>query len=210
MRLQLNWATRVTLARMILIPVFLVVLLGEWPSFVTRPYWWAAAQPWLAALAFTLLASTDGLDGYLARSRNEVTTFGKFLDPLADKALVAAALIALVDLDKLPSWIVIIIITREFVVSGLRLVSVAEGRVVAASSLGKLKTVLQIMAIVGFIIMDSPLLDLLGPWGRPAFQMAAWLLMAAALLMTVLSMFDYFYHARDVITGPWTDGRKTQ
>ncbi|MBE0477224.1 MAG: CDP-diacylglycerol--glycerol-3-phosphate 3-phosphatidyltransferase [Coriobacteriia bacterium] len=208
MRLQLNWATRVTLIRMILIPVFLATLLGEWPDFISRPAWWAAAQPWLAAAVFTLLASTDGIDGYLARSRNEVTTFGKFLDPLADKLLVTAALVALVDLDKLPSWIVLVIVSREFVVSGLRMVAVAEGKVIAASPWGKVKTVLQIAAIVAFIVKDSTLLEVLGSWGPPVVRATAWGLMTSALALTLWSMLDYFYHARDVITGPWTpEGR---
>ena len=208
MRLQLNWANRVTIIRMVLIPVFLVTLLGEWPSYAPAPYWWAVAQPWVAAFVFTLLASTDGIDGYLARSRNEVTTFGKFLDPLADKLLVTAALVALVDLDKLPSWIVLVIISREFVVSGLRMVAVAEGKVIAASSWGKVKTVFQISAIVGFIIKDSTLLGRLGSWALPAFEFTAWALMAVALALTIWSMLDYFYHARDVITGPWSAGAR--
>ena len=109
-----------------------------------------------AALIFTVLAATDAVDGYLARSRNEVTTFGKFIDPLADKLLVTAALVSLVELGKLGAWIAIIIISREFIVSGLRMVAVAEGKVIAASTWGKLKTVFQIIAIVGFIIKDSP------------------------------------------------------
>ena len=102
---------------------------------------------------------TDAVDGYLARSRNEVTTFGKFIDPLADKLLVTAALIGLVQLGELPAWIAILIISREFIVSGLRMVAVAEGKVViAASNLGKLKTVTQIIAIVMFIVKGSPAL----------------------------------------------------
>ncbi|MGB4592324.1 MAG: CDP-diacylglycerol--glycerol-3-phosphate 3-phosphatidyltransferase [Coriobacteriia bacterium] len=191
-------ANRVTLVRIVLIPVFLVILLAE------LPVW----GPWLAALVFTLLAATDAVDGYLARSRNEVTTFGKFIDPLADKLLVTAALVALVDLERLPSWIALIIISRELVVSGLRMVAVAEGRVIAASNYGKIKTVLQIMAIVGFIVMDSSVIpDVLGPRMAYAFWVLTWIVMVAALIATVASMIDYFYHARDIITGPWTSGR---
>ena len=191
-------ANRVTLIRVVLIPVFLVILLAR------LPVW----GPWLAALVFTLLAATDAVDGYLARSRNEVTTFGKFIDPLADKLLVTAALVALVDLDRLPSWVALLIISRELVVSGLRMVAVAEGRVIAASRFGKVKTVFQIIAIVAFIVRDSALMpQYLGEAGAQIFWWVSWAVMATALLLTVWSMIDYFYHARDIITGPWSRGR---
>ena len=113
-----NW---ITLIRMTLIPVFLVVLLGQYAAD------WSDWRPWLAAAVFTVLAATDAVDGYVARTRNEVTTFGKFIDPLADKLLVTAALVGLVQLGSLPGWVAIVIIGRELVVSGLRMVAVAEG-----------------------------------------------------------------------------------
>jgi len=186
---DINLANRITILRMVFIPVFLVVLLGELPHGIVAPSWWLVAQPWLAALIFAILAATDAVDGHIARSRGQITTFGKFIDPLADKLLVTAALV--VDLERLPSWIALVIISRELVVSGLRMVAVAEGRVIAASSHGKVKTVLQVVAIVCFLLKDSALLqDLLG-------------VMGAAIVMTVLSMIDYFYHARDILTGPW-------
>ena len=200
---DLSLANRITFLRMVFIPVFLVVLLGEWPAFIDPPSWWRVTQPWIAAAIFTALAATDAVDGHIARTRNQVTTFGKFIDPLADKLLVTAALIALVDLEQLPSWIALVIISRELVVSGLRMVAVAEGRVIAASSHGKVKTILQIVAIVGFLLKDTALLnDLLGTWAT-AFQTLSWLVMGAAVLMTIWSMVDYFYHARDILTGPW-------
>ncbi len=147
------------------------------------------------------------MDGYLARSRNEVTTFGKFIDPIADKLLVTAALVALVELGRLPSWIAVLIISRELVVSGLRLVAVAEGRVIAASVWGKAKTVLQTVAIVSFIVKDSSVIvQAAGQAGAHAFGVAAWVVMVAAMLATVASMVDYFYHARDILAGPWTSG----
>ncbi|GAB4286476.1 MAG: CDP-diacylglycerol--glycerol-3-phosphate 3-phosphatidyltransferase [Coriobacteriia bacterium] len=202
---QVNWANRVTLMRVMFIPVFLVVLLGEWPHFVPNPAWWSAAKPWLAALIFAGVAATDAVDGYLARSRNQVTTFGKFIDPLADKLLVTAALVALVDLGSLPSWIALVIISRELIVSGLRMVAIAEGKVIAASWYGKIKTILQIVAIVAFIVKDSPVVtDVLGSAAASVVQWGAWIVMAAAIVATVLSMADYFYHARDILTGPWT------
>lgn len=191
-----TWANRVTLARVVLIPVFVVVLLARLPNW----------GPWIAALIFTVLAATDAVDGYLARSRNEVTTFGKFIDPLADKLLVTAALVALVELGPMPAWIAILIISREFIVSGLRLVAIAEGKVIAASTWGKAKTVFQIIAIVGFIIKDSPVFaEFTGITGHAAFQALAWSVMGVALALTLLSMVDYFYHARDMLSGPWRD-----
>ena len=204
---DMNLANRITLARVVLIPVFLVVLLGEAPASWVVPDWWRLAQPWIAALIFIALAASDAVDGYIARSRNQVTTFGKFIDPLADKLLVTAALVALVDLERLPSWIALVIISRELVVSGLRMVAVAEGRVIAASSFGKAKTVLQIIAIVAFLLRGSQLLaELLTGTLWVIFEAASWLVMAAAVVMTIVSMIDYFYHARDILTGPWERG----
>ncbi len=205
---DMNLANRITLARVVLIPIFLVVLLGEFPPAIALPEWWRTVQPWIAALIFIALAASDAVDGYIARSRNQVTTFGKFIDPLADKLLVTAALVALVDLERLPSWIALVIISRELVVSGLRMVAVAEGRVIAASNYGKVKTVLQIVAIVGFLLKDSLLLaEFLGILGMEYFNALAWFVMGAAVVMTIASMIDYFYHARDILTGPWDSGQ---
>lgn len=191
----LGWANTITIARIVLIPVFLVVLLGQWAEW----------GPLLAAVLFVALAITDAVDGYVARARNEVTKFGKLMDPLADKLLVSAALIALVDLRLLDSWIAILIIAREFIVSGLRMVAVAEGKVIAASPYGRAKTVLQIAAIVMFTVrFAQPLRDLLGTTFTAYFGYLAWAVMAAALVMTVVSAIDYFIGAGRVLAGPWT------
>lgn len=202
--MQMNAANTVTLSRMVLIPLFLLVLLADWPQWVQAPATVEALRPWIAAGVFALLAATDGVDGYLARSRNEVTTFGKFLDPLADKLLVTAALLALIELDVLPAWIALVIISREFIVSGLRMVASAEGMVISASWYGKVKTVLQIIAILMFIVKDSALLDPLGTDFVLFVQASAWTVMGAAVVMTIMSMVDYFRHAADVLIGPWT------
>lgn len=194
----MNAANRVTLLRIAFIPVFVVALLANFPNW--GPIW--------AAVIFTILAATDAVDGYLARSRNEVTNFGKLIDPLADKLLVTAALVALVELGSLPAWIALVIISREFIVTGLRMIAVVEGRVIAAGSFGKLKTVMQIIAIVGFIIKDSqPIADLgelVWPGGEfvAYLNVLAWIIMALALFLTIWSMLDYFRHARDVIILP--------
>ncbi len=199
----MNLANRITIARMVFIPVFLVVLLADLPAAVL-PEWWRGLQPWIATFIFVVLAATDAVDGYVARTRNEITTFGKFIDPLADKLLVTAALVALVGLERLPSWIALVIISRELVVSGLRMVAVAEGRVIAASKYGKWKTVLQIVAIVAFLMKGSTSLNaLLGAGGQPIFELFSWAIMGAAVAMTIVSMVDYFYAARDILTGPW-------
>jgi CDP-diacylglycerol--glycerol-3-phosphate 3-phosphatidyltransferase len=201
---NLNPANTVTLARMILIPVFLLVLLADWPRWFQAPALFYQLRPWIAAAVFGVLAATDGVDGYLARSRNEVTTFGKFLDPLADKLLVTAALLALIEMNVLPAWIAFVIISREFIVSGLRMVASAEGSVIAASRYGKLKTVLQIGAILLFIVKDSAAIISLGTDIALWIQVVAWSVMGAAVVLTIVSMVDYFVHAKDVLIGPWT------
>jgi nicotinamide-nucleotide amidase len=202
--LRLNAANTVTLARMVFIPVFLVALLGDWPRWLPTPHLFYSLRPWIAAVVFGALAATDGVDGYLARSRNEVTTFGKFLDPLADKLLITAALLALVEMRVVPAWIALVIVSREFIVSGLRMVASAEGTVIAASWYGKLKTVLQIAAILLFIVKDSAFIHSL-PSGEPMWvQITAWSVMTVAVVMTIMSMIDYFIHARDVLIGPWS------
>ena len=202
--MPLNAANSVTLARMVLIPVFLLVMLADWPRWFTAPGMLYAARPWIAAAVFAVLAATDGVDGYLARSRNEVTTFGKFLDPLADKLLVTAALLALIDMKVLPAWIAFVIIAREFIVSGLRMVASAEGTVIAASWYGKIKTGLQIAAILLFIVKDSATFLSLSHDLQLWIQATAWTVMGAAVVMTIMSMVDYFMHARDVLVGPWS------
>jgi len=205
LRQQMNPANTVTIVRMVLIPVFLVVMLSDWPAFFNVSPVVEALKPWIAGFVFTLLAATDGVDGYLARSRNEITTFGKFIDPLADKLLVTAALLALVELDVLPAWIAFVIIAREFIVSGLRMVASAEGTVIAASWYGKVKTVVQIVAIVMFIVKDSAVWAVLGSPQLIIFvQVVAWTVMGAAVVLTILSMVDYFRSAADVLVGPWT------
>lgn len=188
-----NW---ITIVRMTFIPVFLVVLLGQFGQKATWDDW----RPWLAAAVFTVLAATDAVDGYVARTRNQVTTFGKFIDPLADKLLVTAALVGLVELGSLPGWVAIVIIGRELVVSGLRMVAVAEGVVIAASHWGKVKTWFQIVALIMFILKSAPML-----LHVTAFvNVASWIVMAVALALTVWSAAVYFYHAREVIAGPWS------
>lgn len=168
----LNLPNALTLLRILAVPVVVVALLSEIEDGDV-----------IAAIVFTVAAATDGLDGYIARRRNQVTTFGKLMDPLADKLLVIAALVSLVSLGRLQAWIAMAIIARELAVTGLRSIAVERGVVISASWMGKLKTTLQIAAIIALISADpSPL------WVD--------LLVYAALAVTVISGVDYFFSIR--------------
>jgi CDP-diacylglycerol--glycerol-3-phosphate 3-phosphatidyltransferase len=168
----LNLPNALTLLRILAVPVVVVALLGETPNGDA-----------LAAGVFALAALTDGLDGYFARSRDAVTTFGKLMDPLADKLLVTAALISLVSLGRLEAWVAMVIIAREIAVTGLRAIAAERGIVIAASRLGKVKTVLQIAAVFALIATNP----------APGWANA---LVYLALIATVISGADYFFGLR--------------
>ncbi|MCM3704125.1 MULTISPECIES: CDP-diacylglycerol--glycerol-3-phosphate 3-phosphatidyltransferase [Cytobacillus] len=181
----MNLPNKITVSRILLIPIFLLVMLVElsWGNVELL----GAEMPvthLIGALIFIIASVTDWVDGYFARKYNLVTNLGKFLDPLADKLLVSAALIVLVDLNLAPSWIVIIIISREFAVTGLRLVLAGDGEVVAANQLGKIKTWAQIVAISALLLhniifeMVSIRFDLIALW--------------VAMFFTIWSGWDYF------------------
>lgn len=176
----MNLPNRITLARIVLVPVFLLIL------SIKIKY-----GHFLAAIVFIIAASTDGLDGYLARKRKEVTKLGKFMDPLADKLLISAALISLVELRQITAWVAFIIIGRELAVTGLRSIAAADGVVISASWLGKAKTVSQIIAIVLLFIHDFPFEPLNIPVGKFA--------MGVAVFFTIWSGLDYFRKARHLL-----------
>ena len=138
----MNLANKLTLLRILLVPIFLIFIVVKEIPYGT----------FIATFIFIIASITDKLDGYIARSRNQITNFGKFMDPLADKLLVTTALITLVEYSIVPSWAAIIIIAREFAVSGLRTLAASEGKVIAASWWGKIKTVIQIIAIILLLI----------------------------------------------------------
>jgi CDP-diacylglycerol---glycerol-3-phosphate 3-phosphatidyltransferase len=161
-----------TVLRILLVPVLVVALLGNTPSGDV-----------LAAIVFAAASLTDFVDGYLARARDSVTTFGKLMDPLADKLLVIAALISLVSLNRLPAWVAMVIIARELAVTVLRLGASGAGVVIAASMFGKVKTCLQIAAILALIAVH----------GRPLWAM---LLVYVTVVVTVISGLDYFFGVR--------------
>jgi CDP-diacylglycerol--glycerol-3-phosphate 3-phosphatidyltransferase len=181
-----NLPNKITISRIILIPIFVVLMLiriEEWGDITIL----GATMPvthLLGAIIFIIAAVTDWIDGYYARKLNLVTNMGKFLDPLADKLLVSAALIVLVELQMAPSWIVIIIISREFAVTGLRLVLAGEGEVVAANMLGKIKTWAQIVAI-STLLLHNIFFEM---FSFPFDKLALWV----ALFFTVWSGLDYF------------------
>lgn len=170
----MNIPNSLTVLRIVLVPVFVILLLTKMPH-----------GDYAAALIFIIAALTDSLDGYLARKWKQITKLGIILDPLADKLLITAALISLVELGRIAGWIAIIIIGREFAVSGLRAIKAEEGIIIPASIWGKLKTVSQIIAVI-LVIMESaykPLLGVgLGDWA-----------MYIAVILTLVSGIEYFY-----------------
>lgn len=153
--MKMNLANKLTIFRIILVPVIMAIPIIDNLIGIPGTFLGISSAFWIMNIIFIIASITDKLDGYIARSRNEVTTFGKFLDPLADKILVLSALVILVEYGKIPSWIPIIVLAREFIVSGYRLVAVEKGgKVIAASILGKLKTVTQMIAII-FCFLDK-------------------------------------------------------
>lgn len=187
----MNLPNKITISRICLIPLFLVIILapfswGEWRTgTVSIPVTHLAG-----AFIFIVASTTDWIDGYYARKYNMVTNLGKFLDPLADKLLVSAALIALVELQLAPAWAAIVIISREFAVTGLRLVLAGGGEVVAANMLGKIKTWAQIVAISALLLHNLPF-ELIS---FPFATIALWV----AVIFTIVSGWDYFAKNKSV------------
>lgn len=176
----MNLPNKLTMLRVIMIPIFVALLLiqnGE-----------NAGLRWAAAAVFIAASLTDMLDGKIARKYNLVTNFGKFMDPLADKLLVCSALICLVELKELPAWMVIVIISREFIISGFRLVASDNGIVIAASMWGKFKTTFQMIAVI-LLIVEIPALALVT-------EICVWI----ALALTVISLADYIAKNHKVLT----------
>ena len=175
MSVDLNAANVLTLVRVALIPVLVAVLLSALPE-----------ADLLAALVFVIASATDALDGWLARRRSMVTAFGKLMDPLADKLLITSALVSLVALYRLDAWVAMVIIAREFAVTGLRMLALEQGHVISASVWGKLKTTTQVAMVLALIWVDRP-----APWVD--------LLVYATVAITVLSGADYFYKLRNLL-----------
>ena len=176
----MNLPNKLTTLRVIMIPFFVFFLL--WQNGENHTF------RMIALVLFIAASLTDTLDGYLARKYNQVTNFGKFMDPLADKLLVCSALICLMDVGKLPSWAVIVIISREFIISGFRLIASDNGVVIAASYWGKFKTTFQMVSVV-LLILDIPALAFVT-------TICVWI----ALLLTIVSLVDYIYKNHKILT----------
>lgn len=175
----MNLPNKLTILRVILIPFFLVALMVD-----AVPY-----GKWIAVAIFCIASATDALDGHIARKHNLITNFGKFMDPLADKLLVCSAMIALIELDRIPAWVVIIIIAREFIISGFRLVASDNGIVIAASWWGKIKTVVQMVMII-LVMCD---------FGGSVVAIVENVLIYTALALTVVSLIDYLAKNKGVL-----------
>ena len=176
----MNLPNKLTILRVIMIPFFVFFMLA--PDF-------DGYGNYIAVAIFIIASCTDFLDGYLARRDNLVTNFGKFMDPLADKLLVCSALICLVETGQLASWIVIIIISREFIISGFRLIASDNGVVIAASYWGKFKTVFQMIMVIMLIINVQ----------NSIYQLIATIVTWIAVILTVVSLLDYVVKNKDVL-----------
>ncbi|MHB1125527.1 MAG: CDP-diacylglycerol--glycerol-3-phosphate 3-phosphatidyltransferase [Bacillota bacterium] len=178
----MNLPNRLTIARMLMIPVFMIVL------FINIPY-----GDYVAAGVFIIASITDAFDGYLARSRGLETRLGKFMDPIADKLLISAALISLVGLGRIHAWVAFVIIGREFIITGLRLVAAGDGVIIHASGLGKLKTISQDVAVVAILIHGFPF-NLIG---FPITEITLYI----AVFLTLYSGADYILRGHKLFSG---------
>jgi CDP-diacylglycerol--glycerol-3-phosphate 3-phosphatidyltransferase len=181
-----NLPNSISLFRVLMVPLLMVFLLVDMPGGHI-----------IALVIFVIAAASDSLDGYIARRRRQTTVMGAFLDPLADKLLVTAALVSLVGLNRLSVWVAMVVIAREFAVSGLRMVVAIQNVVISASKWGKAKTATQMLAIAALII--EPRSDM-HSWTLGG-QRITWYLVMLMLILTVLSGVDYFWHARRQLGG---------
>lgn len=195
----MNLPNKLTLFRIFLVPIMVIIpFLGLTNQVFGIPLTWL-----LVDIIFILASLTDKLDGYLARSRNQVTTFGKFLDPLADKILVLAAMLMLVEDGRLPAWIPVIVLAREFMVSGYRLIAVEKGgKVIAASKWGKLKTVTQMIAIILAFLDIHAFGECFSGYlvgGDFILNAIVTILMILQVIATIFSGYDYLKGGKDLL-----------
>lgn len=196
-----NLPNKLTIFRIILIPLFVLVfyLPIDNYTFEIFDYRFSIINI-IAVIIFSIAAYTDRLDGKIARQKNLVTTFGKFMDPLADKLLVTAAFLVAIDLHLMPAYLVIIIVSREFMVTGIRLLAISEGKVIAASSLGKIKTVSQIVLVIALFVFDLRKDSSYVLFKEFDFyHIVVDILMVIATTITVISGYDYLKKNKDLI-----------
>lgn len=205
--MKMNLANKLTVFRMILVPIIALVPVIDslLENGIPGEFLGISTAFWIMNIIFIIASITDKLDGYIARSRNQVTTFGKFLDPLADKILVLAALVILVEYAKIPAWIPIIVLAREFIVSGYRLLAVEKGgKVVAASFWGKLKTATTMVSIIlvffdGYSFADCFMKAELGmTTGAFVFNIITTVMMSLSVIATIFSGIDYLKDSKDL------------
>lgn len=195
----MNLPNKITVARMLLIPIMIIV---PYLGFNNILFGSVTIGSFITLIIFLIASFTDFLDGYLARKNNLVTTFGKFLDPIADKLLVLSALIMLVEQGIIPGWIPIIIAAREFIVSGIRMLAAGDGKVIAASWYGKVKTVSQMVAISLAFLSTNTFMQFTSVemgTGTLILNILMSLAMIVAVLMTILSGVDYFMKSKDIV-----------
>lgn len=198
----MNLPNKLTLFRIILVPIMVIVSFFDIPgSFLG-----ISTTMWIMELIFIIASITDKLDGYLARKNNQVTNFGKFLDPIADKILVVAAMILFVEMGRLPAWIPIIVIFREFAVSGYRLIAVQNsGKVIAANVWGKLKTVTQMIAIILMFLTTQPYFAFVNSaliymtTGDFVMNILASIFMTVSVIATIFSGYEYLKGGKDLL-----------
>lgn len=196
----MNLANKLTIFRIILVPIMVVFAYIPINGDV-----YGIAIPMLIMEAIFIIASiTDKLDGYIARSRNQVTTFGKFLDPLADKILVLSAMVILVEMGKLPAWIPIIVLAREFIVSGFRLIAVEKGGVVIAASVwGKIKTVTQMIALISAFVDIGAFFSFINDGLSGVYliiNIVTSVMMLVSTIATIFSGIDYIWKGRKILS----------
>ena len=199
----MNLANKLTIFRIILVPILMVVPIIDSIYGISGEFLGVPTSFWIMYIIFIIASLTDKLDGYIARSRNQVTTFGKFLDPIADKILVITAMVLLVQYKGLPAWIPVIVIAREFIVSGYRLIAVEKsGKVIAASIWGKLKTATQMVAIALLFIDPNPFGTVFsGSLNGIDFgiNLVTTLLMSFSIIATIFSGIDYLKNGKELL-----------
>lgn len=195
----MNTPNKLTVARMILVPFFVLFILTGWGGDANR---------YICLAIFVGASVTDWFDGYLARKNNLVTNFGKFMDPLADKLLVSAALVCLTSLGFIPAWMTIVIISREFIISGFRLIAAERGIVIAAGKLGKWKTAFTMVTLAMMLVLVNPLgfgaqETATSVWTMHGIYGALWMvtevLLWISVILTVVSLIDYLVKNKDVM-----------